>query len=138
MTLSGPDFYMFHNLDRRKFMLKKLVGLIAIIAALMGAQIAFAAVEINSADQAQLDGVAGIGPATSRAILEERKKNGNFKDWADLEQRVRGIGEKNSVKLSAAGLIVNGQSRNQGAASGLPSKPAKAEPVPVKASGAKN
>ena len=119
-------------------MLKKLASLIAIIAGLMGAQIAFAAVEINSADQAQLDGVAGIGPATSRAILEERKKNGNFKDWADLEQRVRGIGEKNSVKLSAAGLP-----RNQGAASTMPAKPAKAEPakaepVPAKASGAKN
>jgi competence protein ComEA len=75
--------------------------------------------------------------------LEERKKNGNFKDWADLEQRVRGIGEKNSVKLSAAGLIVNGQPRNQGASSAMPAKPskaepAKAEPVPVKASGAKN
>ena len=83
-------------------MLKKLASLTAIIAILMGAQNAFAAVEINSADQAQLDGVAGIGPATSRAILEERKKNGNFKDWADLEHRVRGIGEKNSVKLSAA------------------------------------
>jgi competence protein ComEA len=104
---------------------------------------AWAAVEINTADQAALDGVAGIGPATSKAILEERKKNGNFKDWADLEQRVRGIGEKNSVKLSAAGLIVNGQPRNQGAASTMPAKPAKAEPakaepVPAKASGAKN
>ena len=119
-------------------MLKKLAGLIAIIAALMGTQTAFAVVEINSADQAQLDGVAGIGPATSRAILEERKKNGNFNDWADLERRVRGIGEKNSVKLSAAGLIVNGQPRNQGAASAMPAKPAKAEPAPVKASGAKN
>jgi competence protein ComEA len=129
---------MFLNFDRRKFMLKKIASLITIIAALMGVQTAFAAVEINSADQAQLDGVAGIGPATSRAILEERKKNGNFKDWADLEQRVRGIGEKNSVKLSAAGLIVNGQPRNQGAASTTPTKPAKADPVPVKASGAKN
>ena len=58
MTLSGPDFYMFLNFDRRKFMLKKLASLIAIIAALIGAQTAFAAVEINSADQAQLDGVA--------------------------------------------------------------------------------
>ena len=119
-------------------MLKKLASLITIIAALIGVQTAFAAVEINSADQAQLDGVAGIGPATSRAILEERKKNGNFKDWADLEQRVRGIGEKNSVKLSAAGLTVNGQPRNQGAASAMPTKPAKGEQVPAKASGAKN
>ncbi len=122
-------------------MLKKFFLLVA--GVFFVAASAWAAVEINTADQAALDGVAGIGPATSKAILEERKKNGNFKDWADLEQRVRGIGEKNSVKLSAAGLIVNGQPRNQGAASAMPAKPAKAEPakaepVPVKASGAKN
>ena len=120
-------------------MLKKLVSLTTIIAILMGVQTAFAAVEINSADQAQLDGVAGIGPATSRAILEERKKNGNFKDWADLEQRVRGIGEKNSVKLSASGLVVNGQPRNPGATPAKPpAKPAKTPSEPAKPGDAKN
>lgn len=119
-------------------MLKKLASLIAIIAGLMGAQIAFAAVEINSADQAALDGIVGIGPAISKAILEERKKNGNFRDWADLEQRVRGIGEKNSVKLSAAGLIVNGQARNPGPVSEKPAKPVKVQAEPVKPSEVKN
>ena len=120
-------------------MLKKLVSLTTIIAILMGTQTAFAAVEINSADQAQLDGVAGIGPATSRAIMEERKKNGNFKDWADLEQRVRGIGEKNTVKLSAAGLVVNGQPRNPGAMPAKPTaKPAKTPSEPAKPGDAKN
>ena len=90
-------------------MLKKFASVITIFVSLMLAPWAMAAVEINTADQAQLDSVAGIGPSTSRAILEERKKNGSFKDWADLERRVRGIGERNSVKLSAAGLLVNGQ-----------------------------
>ena len=94
---------------------------------------AWAVVEINTADQAALDGIAGIGPATSKAILEERKKNGNFKDWSDLEQRVRGIGEKNSVKLSAAGLVVNGQPRNPAATPAKPpAKPAKTPAEPVK------
>lgn len=106
-------------------MLKKLASLIAITVALMGAQNVFAAVEINTADQAQLDSVAGIGPATSRAILEERKKNGNFKDWADLEQRVKGIGERNSVKLSAAGLLVNGQQRSAQVPNGTSAHPVK-------------
>ena len=92
-------------------MLKKCVLVMAAALSFMMAQSVFAAVEINTADQAQLDTITGIGPATSRAILEERKKNGNFKDWADLEQRVRGIGERNSVMLSAAGLVVNGQPR---------------------------
>ena len=119
-------------------MLKKLASLIAIIAGLMGAQIAFAAVEINSADQAALDGIAGIGPATSKAILEERKKNGNFRDWADLEQRVRGIGEKNSVKLSAAGLIVNGQPRNPAPVSAKPANAVKPKAESVKATEVKN
>lgn len=93
-------------------MLRSFVRFIAVFASLLTTSLALAAVEINTADQAQLDSVAGIGPSTSRAILEERKKNGNFKDWADLEQRVRGIGERNSVKLSAAGLVVNGQQRS--------------------------
>jgi len=71
---------------------------------------AFAQVDVNKADQAALDGIVGIGPAMSKRILDERAKNGNFKDWPDLEQRVKGIGEKSAVKLSDAGLTVNGNS----------------------------
>lgn len=110
----------------------------AIAALFFVATSAWAAVEINTADQAALDGIAGIGPATSKAILEERKKNGNFRDWADLEQRVRGIGEKNSVKLSAAGLIVNGQPRNPGPVSAKPANAVKPKAEPVKATEVKN
>ena len=88
-------------------MLKKIVLFVAASSLLISS--ALAAVEVNSADQAALDGIAGIGPATSKAILAEREKNGNFKDWADLERRVRGVGGRNAVKLSAAGLTVNGQ-----------------------------
>ena len=49
----------------------------------------------------------------------------NFKDWSDLEQRVRGIGDRNSVKLSAAGLVVNGQPKNPSMTADKPAKPAK-------------
>ncbi|MFM7524195.1 MAG: ComEA family DNA-binding protein, partial [Betaproteobacteria bacterium] len=80
------------------------------LALLMFAGSVFAAVDVNSADQAALDGITGVGPATSKAILAEREKNGNFKDWADLERRVKGVGSRNAVKLSAAGLTVNGKS----------------------------
>lgn len=100
----------------------KVCSLFAAILLLICGQ-AFAVVEINSADQAALDSVAGIGPATSKAILDERKKGGNFKDWSDLEARVKGVGEKNSVKLSAAGLVVNGQT-HQGTSASKSSKPA--------------
>jgi competence protein ComEA len=44
----------------------------------------------------------------SKRILEARKE-GEFKDWPDLMQRVKGVKEKRR-KLSAEGLTVNGQS----------------------------
>lgn len=87
-------------------MFKKLLLAVATLIATMG--FAFAQVDVNKADAAALDSVKGIGPAKSKAIMEERKK-GDFKDWADFEKRVKGIGEKNAVKLSQAGLVVNGK-----------------------------
>jgi competence protein ComEA len=89
-------------------MIRKILFAVAAIIASIG--IAFAQVDVNKADQAALDSVRGIGPAKSKAIMEERAK-GEFKDWGDLEKRVKGIGEKNAVKLSEAGLMVNGKSR---------------------------
>ncbi len=73
--------------------------------------IAFAAVDVNTADKAGLDSIKGIGPATADKILIERKK-GNFKDWDDLVKRVDGVGEKNAVGMSGAGLTVGGKSFN--------------------------
>jgi competence protein ComEA len=61
----------------------KKIALFFIGVALMASQ-AFAVVEVNTADQAALDSITGVGPATSKAMLDERKKAGNFKDWADL------------------------------------------------------
>lgn len=71
---------------------------------------AHAAVEINSADQAALESIQGLGPSKVKAILAERKKNGPFKDSADLHERVKGIGEKTVVRLMGHGLMINGQS----------------------------
>ncbi len=90
-------------------MLKKLLLGLAIFMATTG--IVHAEVDVNKADQAALDGIKGLGPKTSQAILDERKRGGDFKDWADIEQRVKGIGGKSAIKLSAAGLTVNGQAR---------------------------
>lgn len=90
-------------------MFKKLLLAVAIFLATMG--FALAQVDVNKADQAALDGVKGIGPKISKTILDERKKGGDFKDWADLEKRVKGVGGKSAVKLSQAGLTVNGQSK---------------------------
>jgi len=90
-------------------MIKKLMLFLAAFIVAMGC--AFADVEINNADQAALDGVKGIGPKLSQTILDERKKGGDFKDWADFEKRVKGVGAKSSVKLSHAGLVINGQAK---------------------------
>jgi competence protein ComEA len=92
-------------------MLKKLLLALAMLIAATG--FAFAQVDVNKADQIMLDGVKGIGPKTSKAILDERKKGGEFKDWSDLEKRVKGIGKKSALRLSDAGLTINGQVRPQ-------------------------
>ncbi|MBV1732948.1 MAG: helix-hairpin-helix domain-containing protein [Hydrogenophaga sp.] len=93
---------------------KMMMALLALIAAS-----AFAAVDVNSASEADLDSIKGIGPGTSTRILGERKA-GKFKDWADLIQRVSGIGEKRAAKLSAEGLTVNGVAHQ---ATSTPAKP---------------
>jgi competence protein ComEA len=95
---------------------KILVLLVALYAAVAMA----AAVDVNKASAAELDAIKGIGPAISGKILDERKK-GNFKDWQDFIDRVKGVGEGNAAKFSAEGLTVNGS-----AFKGAAAAPAKA------------
>ena len=52
---------------------------------------ALAAVNINTASQAELETLQGIGPVKAKAIMEYRKKNGTFRSTDDLE-KVSGIG----------------------------------------------
>jgi competence protein ComEA len=51
----------------------------------------YAALNINTATQAELQTLQGIGPAKAKAIIDYRKKNGLFKSTNDLE-KVNGIG----------------------------------------------
>ena len=67
-----------------------------------------AAVDVNSANRAQLEQLRGIGPPLAERILVERGQ-GTFKDWADLIARVRGIREAKARQLSEAGLTVGGE-----------------------------
>lgn len=98
-------------------MYKQILLAIATLVAVVN--LAWAQVDVNKADAAALDSIRGLGPAKTKAILEERKK-GEFKDWTDFAARVKGIGEKNAARLSEAGLQVNGKSKD-----GAPAKAAK-------------
>lgn len=64
------------------------------------------ALEVNTANEAELDSVRGLGPSSTARILKAREQ-GLFKDWADFMRRVKGIKPATADKLSAAGLTIN-------------------------------
>jgi len=84
-------------------MFKKILA----FAAAMYVAVSFAAVDVNKASEAELDGIKHIGPATSKQIIAERKK-GEFKSWEDFMARIKGVKEKRAAEFSAAGLTVGG------------------------------
>ena len=55
-------------------------------------------VNINTADEATLMALNGIGESKAKAILEYRQKNGPFKSVDDL-MKVKGIGDKTLAQL---------------------------------------
>ena len=95
-------------------MLKKILAIVAMLYAVAS----FAAVDVNKATAAELDGLKGIGPGISSKIVDARK-NGEFKDWNDFIERVKGVGEKNAATFSSEGMTVNGA-----AFKGAPATPA--------------
>ena len=57
-----------------------------------------APVNLNTATQAQLETLPGVGAKAAQRILEYRQKTGSFKKIEDL-MNVKGIGEKSFLKL---------------------------------------
>ena len=55
-------------------------------------------INLNTATQAQLESLPGIGAATAKRIAEYRQKSGGFKKIEEL-MNVKGIGEKSFLKL---------------------------------------
>jgi len=113
---------LFHNHHREKFMFRKVL----VLWAMLWAAAAFAAVDVNKATQAELDGVKGIGPAMSQRILDARKE-GEFKSWDDFMARVKGVKDKTAERFSAEGLTIQGASFKPAAMAPKTGKPAAAK-----------
>jgi competence ComEA-like helix-hairpin-helix protein len=90
-------------------MLKKLLMLFVALSLSLAAGIA-EAVDVNTASQAELEALKGLGPVKSKAIIDERTKNGPFKDADDLANRVKGLGTKSVGHLEENGLTIGGSS----------------------------
>lgn len=79
------------------------------LALLLASRLAWAqTLDLEHAREVDLDGLRGLGPATTRFILQEREHQ-PFKDWRDLMRRIPGIGPKKAAQLSEQGLRVQGQ-----------------------------
>ncbi|MEO7855117.1 MAG: helix-hairpin-helix domain-containing protein [Rubrivivax sp.] len=83
----------------------RILAALVIAAFAFAAPAAQAAVDVNKANQAELESIKGIGPGLSTKIMDARK-TGAFKDWGDLVQRVSGVGPGNAARFSQAGLTV--------------------------------
>ena len=60
---------------------------------------ALAGVNINTATQAELETLDGVGPTRAKAIIDYRKKNGNFKSIDELK-KVHGVGPTTLKNIS--------------------------------------
>lgn len=66
------------------------------------------ALEVNTANEAELDSMRGLGPDSTTRILKAREA-GPFADWQDFMRRVKGIKQATAKKLSDQGMTVAGQ-----------------------------
>lgn len=84
--------------------MNKLLKVVLVLGGLTGLP-AFAAVNINTATESELEAVKGVGPAKAKAIVTYREAHGNFKSLDELDN-VKGFGrasvEKLKGELSAA------------------------------------
>ena len=97
------------------------------------------AVDLHTATLDQLRGIRGIGPKTAQIILDERDRGGRYLSFADLSDRVRGIGPRRAQSLQSAGLTIDGggtrlsgQGAAARAAAGSGGPAAATRPAPVK------
>lgn len=75
-------------------------------------------VNLNTATQAQLESLPGLGPKVAERILEYRQKNGPFKKVENL-MNVKGIGEKSFLKLKPLLSVTDKPVADKAAPSGV-------------------
>ena len=80
-----------------------------LVGALVCIHLSVSALEINQANEAELDSIKGMGPAMTRKVLAARADK-PFTNWKDLMARVAGIGKAKAQQFSVQGVVVNGQS----------------------------
>lgn len=68
--------------------MKKMI--LSLFACFAVCNLAFSAVDLNAANQQQLENINGLGPSKAKAIIEYRSKNGAFKNIEDV-MKVPGI-----------------------------------------------
>jgi competence protein ComEA len=86
----------FKSNDKEDAKMKFAMKLFAMLFFLVGTS--WAAVNVNTATQSELEGVKGLGPSKAKAIIEYREKNGPFKSVDDLD-KVKGFGKSSVEKL---------------------------------------
>lgn len=105
-------------------MKKILLALVVSCAFILSA---FAAVNINTATQQELESLDGVGPVKAKAIIDYRKKNGGFKSVDELE-KVDGVGEvtlknmRKDVSISGKSTVVTPATPSKSAQKTKPAK----------------
>jgi competence protein ComEA len=74
------------------------------------------ALEINQANEAELDSLKGMGPSLSAKVLTARAQS-PFVNWQDLMRRVSGLRQAKAQQFSEQGLTIQGLPFNNATAS---------------------
>jgi competence protein ComEA len=63
------------------------------------------ALDLNQATEAELDNLAGFGPAFTARVMQARAER-PFESWSDFMRRVKGVREATATRLSRQGARI--------------------------------